>query len=300
MKSTKNKAPYLIVIDILRLDGLLVESNDLLLSFGGKPDLFVTASVISNTGECFSRSHSSIFSQDFREWNEQIITCAEGSTSTLVINVFSRTLVSGDRFIGQAEIPLEHYASLDDKKSIAVNAGIHDLPTHPVFNARGEVESIVSDSQAGGVIRLKLTIPTRDNALCDWFFMLFTNFFGISDSIRVWVVLFDDKINIFSDKFGGNSTLIRTILKSTIVKVDVVKPESLAVKVDALEVTLKPGDGYLTGEVVRLLWQSESNMQKVFVNAFILICISTLYILTYYDKNRIRGFGPSRPVGLFL
>jgi hypothetical protein len=268
-------------VDILRLDGLLVESNDVVLSFGGKPDLFVTASAISSAGECFSRNHSSIFSQDCREWNEKLVTCVEGRTSILVINIFSRTLMFGDRFIGQAEIPLEHYTSLDDQISMPVNAGIHDLPTYPVFNARGEVESVVSDSQAGGLIRLKMTVPSRDNALCDWFFMMFTNFFGVSDSTRVWVILFDDQINIFSDKFGGKSSLIRTILKTSIVKVDIVKPESYAVKVDALELTLKSTDGFLAGEVVRLLWESGSNMQKVYIDAFILICINALYLLNY-------------------
>jgi hypothetical protein len=79
----------------------------------------------------------------------------------------------------------------------------------------------------------------------------------------VWVILYNERISIYSNRFGGDSCLIRTIEKRNIEKVTPMNMETLAnINVDILELTLTSADGLLAGEVVRLAWRTDSNVLK--------------------------------------
>jgi len=60
---------------------------------------------------------------------------------------------------------------------------------------------------ASGVIHVGIQVPTPTQNGCGWFYRLNRSIFGISESQKTWVMLYDNKIHFYDGPWGSDSIL---------------------------------------------------------------------------------------------
>lgn len=63
--------------------------------------------------------------------------------SSIIAFLYLASPLSGDSFIGQGSLDLEHFQSLSTGAMVKANVGVLGSPRFPVFNAHGEVDSTI-------------------------------------------------------------------------------------------------------------------------------------------------------------
>ena len=258
-KQRHSRHPRVLVLYLM--SGSNIEDAAHSLSFGVLPDIFVNISTISGTGgnRCLSRSQSTVKSQipdTPCEWHEKILMVIENEADLLVLNVMSTAALTGDSFVGQAVIDLKHYPSLNSPDTIVrTNSGVHGRLEYPIFDMDGKPmpkEDIPGSYEGGGVLRLGLSIPRWDKALCGWFTEVFQTVFGGEESRKIFVVLHDHTIGVFSSPLCGTSGLLRQIQCHNISKIEEKQAKSHETDrtIHSLRITIVSS----TGNEEKMIW----------------------------------------------
>ena len=228
-------------------------------NFGtGIPDAYVIVNGIRNLSatekgsECYSTAKTAVVAGSCDpEWEEEVRVSMVGS-GFLSLNVFSKSVMSEDIFLGQAQLDLRDYqAALLTGKIIRLDAPV-SFGIHKVFNEVGtEIE--VPDVEPQGTISISINVPSIYYNMCGGFYHIRTVLFSVSGQ-QIWVVLCHDTLYIYDTQY--ESVLIRKLSRSDIESVVEVEIDKLEIVMPGIQIKLRDG------ELLEWAWGSDSQKHK--------------------------------------
>ena len=190
------------------------------------------ASIDSN-GQCFSRQQSSVtyLNKNIIQWpkQEQHLLYMQGSNGHIVLNVVSPSLFSVDKFLGQAVLDMKDRQQKMD--GVSPYFDVSALSQNLMFGDRFVVNVPISDAmyfpmhetghlcgihdqgkhRDNGILTMTLSLPPIFTSLCGTFYERYKSLFGVIERKKVWVVMHDSRIQVYSDRLAGGKEAINTI-----------------------------------------------------------------------------------------
>jgi hypothetical protein len=221
------------------------------------PDAYVLVNTVRSLGvadrssPCYSTAKTGVVAGSFDPaWEEEVRLSMVGS-GFVVLNVFSKSMVAEDIFLGQACIDLQQY-----RKELYSSSGkvvTLDIPVslgiHKVYSESG-AEIDVPDVEPHGRISVSINVLSVFENMCGCFYHIQTNFFGVVSGDKIWAVLCHDGLYWYDSQFEG--VLHRKIEREKIQSVVEVAIDKLEIKMEGLHIKLHEG------EVIEWAWGSDS------------------------------------------
>jgi hypothetical protein len=199
---------------------------------------------------CHSTSKSSVAGASLSPtWNEHLRLTMSGS-GFLVFNVFSKSVLSEDIFLGQLEIEIKNHPDLYLGHEKEFNLPLHSA-IHPVYNKDGTIIE-VPDVDSQGSLTFCINIPSIYNNMCGWWFDIRVNLFDVSGE-KIWVVLHDNIFYVYDSPL--ENVLYRSVDGASIVSLKRTKYK-LELEMECIELTLTGG------EFIRWAWGNDKSKYR--------------------------------------
>jgi hypothetical protein len=182
-------------------------------------------------------------------------------TGFLVLNVFSKGVMSEDIFLGQAHIDLmDHQRELLAGKIVRLDDVPVSFGVHKVFNETGS-EIVVPDIEPHGTISISIGIPSIYLNMCGAMYDIQTNLIGVVSGEAMWVALCQDTLYCYDNQY--EQVLHRRIARSEIVSVTEIEIKKLEITIPGIHLRLR------SGELLEWAWGNDARSTKgMWIRAF--------------------------------
>jgi hypothetical protein len=230
-------------------------------NFGtGIPDAFVLVNGLRNRSSsdkvsaCYSTAKTLVVAGSVDpQWEEELRLSMVG-TGFLVLNVFSKGVMSEDIFLGQAHIDLmDHQRELLAGKIVRLDDVSVSFGVHKVFNETGS-EIVVPDIEPHGTISISIGIPSIYLNMCGAMYDIQTNLIGVVSGEAMWIVLCQDTLYCYDNQY--EQVLHRRIARSEIVSVTEIEIKKLEITMPGIHLRLR------SGELLEWAWGNDARSTK--------------------------------------
>ena len=237
-------------------------------NFGtGLPDAFVLVNGLRNrtssdkVNPCYSTAKTLVVAGSVDpQWEEELRLSMVG-TGFLVLNVFSKGVMSEDIFLGQAHVDLkDHQRDLLAGRIVRLDDVSVSFGVHKVFNQTGsEIE--VPDIEPHGTISISISIPSVYLNMCGAMYDIQTNLIGAVSGEAMWVVLCEDTLYCYDNQY--EQVLHRQIARSEIASVTEIEIKKLEIAMSGIHLKLR------SGELLEWAWGNDARSTKgMWIRAF--------------------------------
>ena len=226
------KFPHIVTITINKACDL---QQDDLSRLGGSIGVYITIVGIDSNGKCCSRKQTSVgySHKNTIRWpeNEQHLICMDGTNGHIVLNVFTHSLFTSERFLGQVVLDMKDRQQLVDGLSpyfdvsevakrflygdnFIVRPSILRTANFPSYDKIGcEYETIVSKDMLtdNSSLKLTLSLPSIFSSLCGTFYEKCNSLFGIVEIKKVWVIVHKNLLLVFNNRFENRDEMINSV-----------------------------------------------------------------------------------------
>ena len=163
------------------------------------------------------------------------------------INIFSKSTIAEDIFLGQAVINLNHYPGLYSHKSVEVSVPVQ-FASQKVYSSTGDEIQIPYVENSGSVI-VNINIPSIFLNMCGWFYNITTTFYGTITLDKIWVVLCNYKFYCYDTPYERVEHMIFDV--NHITSIEEVIYDKMELPLRGLEIKLS------TGKILTWAWASD-------------------------------------------
>jgi len=153
------------------------------------------------------------------------------------INIFSKSAIAEDIFLGQAVINLNHYPELYRHKSVEVSVPVQ-FATQKVFSSTGD-EIQIPYIENGGSVIVNINIPSIFLNMCGWFYDITTTFYGTITWDKIWVILCNYKFYCYDTPYERVEHMIFDV--NHIISIEEVNYDKMKLPLRGLEIKLSSG-----------------------------------------------------------
>jgi hypothetical protein len=169
----------------------------------GVPDAYVLLNGIVPTyssdlsSSCYSCARTAVVAGSLHPvWDEEILLPISGS-GFLVFNVYSRSIMAEDIFLGQATIDISEHRNVYDGKSVSLTKQLL-IATRDVYDIEGNKITVPDiDESNKSTIQVKVSVPDNLRNMCGWFFEVKSNLFNILRKEKVYIVLYEGTLTCY-------------------------------------------------------------------------------------------------------
>ena len=226
------------------------------------PDAYVLANLLlggrEKASHCsVSRSRSALGYSP--TWNEELRLTSSGNSSGMehvTLNLFSKNVLTGDTFLGQAVIDLGGHPELFDPtktRVLSVTVPIK-AASFPIFALDG-TKTKASSSAGQGTIKVVIHVPRIFENICGYFWNIKSSFFGAVSGEKIWVVMFNKSLFCYDSPLEAK--LLRKIDCKSIAHIEESAYDKLEMTLEVVKITLS------SASEENLLWGWAADSQKI-------------------------------------
>jgi len=250
--------PHVIYITLISAEGLPEASTAYILA--NSLDRRHHSKKIYSTAKSQTIVNSSnpVFDEDMR-----LFLCGSGHVT---LNMFNKGTWS-DSFLGQVVLNMHDFPQLYSGECVTLKLKLTS-PTQPIFSTSGKaITAKISDAE--GYIRITMRIPSISANMCGLFLSISEKsmlFFNDVRGKKIWVVLSDDELLVFSGAIDTNPIFdtssphdgvqMRLINCADIEYIDESVSDQVEIQFERLTLKLK------SGEVLNWAWGADSSISK--------------------------------------
>jgi hypothetical protein len=226
--------PHVVLIQIINIVTTVSQSP----SLSGE-SFYVVISVIRDDGILYTRcTTTSVPSLDLLS-HRKIAVCVNGDQGHIIINIMSRHPLRSDQLEGQAVLYRSNpIGLLFETSSYAINLSTfsckystgEDFPieiklaSHEVFRLNESIGTVCTSTNKKsadeyGTLRLTIMKPSPFVSNCGWFVSQHRNAIGDINYSKIWVVLHDGILRLYSNTFDEEEGLKGEIKQLDIISV---------------------------------------------------------------------------------
>ena len=237
---------------------------------------------------CYSTAKTSIVKQSYNpQWHEEVRATIVGS-GYLILNIFSFSVIAGDTFLGQAVIDLDEHVEIYHEQSFKLTLPILKA-THPVYSHDGTLMRLLT-VKGKGKITVQVNVPSVFSNMCGWFTEVRLGWNADIIGVKIWVELVEGVLNCYESPHGGS--LINTIDCKRISDIVEIMYDKLAIKIEAVKITLMNIDPNLPPTEMIWGWANDRNrLKKLWRRALIcnhgsgVVSVKTASAISRHDES---------------